>query len=271
MRAERVGQETLLAQIIRMVSQAQRSRAPIQRLADVAASYFVPAVVLAAVITFVAWNWFGPAPRFAHALINAVAVLIIACPCALGLATPMSIMVATGRGATEGILIKDARALEALSKVDTLVVDKTGTLTEGRPRLTAVLPAPGWAEKDFLSLAASLEQASEHPLAAAIVKAARERGLKFSSVKYFRAQAGQGVTGRVGTRDVVLGNATLFKALGINPGEWMQKAEALRRGGQTVVLVAIDGQPAGLLGISDSIKATAHEAIRRCIGKGFAS
>ena len=262
MRAERVGEETLLAQIVRLVSQAQRSRAPIQRLADTVSSYFVPAVAVVAVVTFAAWASWGPAPRLAHALINAVAVLIIACPCALGLATPISVMVATGRGAGAGILVKDAQALEVLAKVDTLVIDKTGTLTEGRPRLTAVLHSSSWTRAGFLALAASLEQASEHPVAAALVKAAREEKLELSPATDFRSLAGQGVTGRVGHFDVALGNIALFKTLGINLGAWTQKAEALRGEGQTVMLVAVDGKAAGLLGVSDPVKETTPEAIR---------
>jgi Cu+-exporting ATPase len=269
MRAERVGEQTLLAQIVRLVSQAQRSRAPIQRLADRASSCFVPVVVLVAGLTFAVWAWAGPAPKLSNALINAVAVLIIACPCALGLATPMSIMVATGRGATEGLLIKNAEALEVLAAVDTLVIDKTGTLTEGKPRLTTVVSAPGWTEGEFLILAASLEQASEHPLAAAIVKAARDQRFKLSAVKEFRSITGQGVTGAVGGRSVTLGNAALFKTLGITLGDWPGKVEALQSSGQTVVFVAVDAAPAGLLGVSDPVKATTPEAIEALHREGL--
>ncbi len=260
-RAERVGGETLLSQIVRMVSEAQRSRAPIQRLADVVSSYFVPAVVLAAVVTFAAWGLIGPSPRMVHALVNAVAVLIIACPCALGLAMPMAIMVGVGRGATAGVLIKSAEALEVLEKVDTLVVDKTGTLTEGKPRVASVVPLPGWSEPELLRLAASLERGSEHPLAAAIVAAAQERSLRLSEAQGFRSITGKGVVGTVDGRDVALGNSKLLDELAIEPGPLLEKAEALRRDGQTVMLVAVDGRPAGLLGVADPVKASSREAI----------
>jgi Cu+-exporting ATPase len=262
MRAERVGSDTLLAQIVRMVSEAQRSRAPIQRLADVVSSYFVPAVVLVAVVTFVVWGLVGPQPRFAHALINTVAVLIIACPCALGLATPMSIMVGTGRGALAGVLIKNAEALEVLEKVDTLVVDKTGTLTEGKPRLASVNPLPGQNESDLLRLAASLERGSEHPLATAIVTGAQERGLHLSEVKNFQSVTGEGVTGTADGREVALGNRRLFERLEINLANLPEQAETLRHEGQTVVFVAIDKKPAGLLSVADPIKQSTPEAIR---------
>jgi Cu+-exporting ATPase len=262
MRAERVGSETLLAQIVAMVSEAQRSRAPIQRLADVVASYFVPAVAGIAAITFVAWSIFGPQPRLAHALINAVAVLIIACPCALGLATPMSIMVGTGRGATAGVLIRNAEALEILAKVDTLVIDKTGTLTEGKPHVTAIKPAPGWEESDVLSLAASLERASEHPLAAAIENAAEALSLSPSAVTDFCSFPGQGVTGTVEGRTVALGNTALFKSLKIDPGNLRRQAEELGRDGSTTILVAIDLQPAAVLAVQDPIRASTPEAIK---------
>ena len=215
MRAERVGSDTLLARIVRMVSEAQRSRAPIQRLVDVVASYFVPAVVLSAVITFVVWAMVGPQPRMAYALVNAVAVLIIACPCALGLATPMAIMVGTGRGATAGVLIKNAEALEILEKVNTLVVDKTGTLTEGKPRLVSVTALAGFTEADVLRLAASLERGSEHPLAAAIVAGAEERKLTLATAADFKSVTGQGVSGRVEGRAVALGNEQMMRALGV--------------------------------------------------------
>src|SRR5262245_51169785 len=267
MRAERVGSETLLAQIVRLVSEAQRSRAPIQRLADVVASYFVPAVVMAAVLTFVLWAWLGPAPRMAHALLNAVAVLIIACPCALGLATPMSIMVATGRGALAGILVKHAEALEVLERVDTLVIDKTGTLTEGRPRLSAVgaIEAP---EAEVLRLAASLERGSEHPLGAAIVAGAQAKGLSLADVSDFRSVTGKGVTGIVDGKKVALGNRGLLDDLGVDPSSLNDRAEELRRDGQTVMFVVIDGRPAGLLGVADPIKATTPEAITRLHAEG---
>jgi Cu+-exporting ATPase len=262
MQAERVGSETILAQIVRMVSEAQRSRAPIQRLADRVAAYFVPAVLLIAVLTFVGWGVFGPEPRMAYALVNAVAVLIVACPCALGLATPMSIMVGTGRGARAGVLIKNAAALEALEKVDTLLVDKTGTLTEGRPRLTTVVALPGRSEAGLLRFAASLEQGSEHPLAAAIVAGAHERQVTLSPVNDFRSITGQGVTGRVDSETVVLGNRTLFEELGIDLGGLTEQAEALRRDGQTVMFIASENRPAGLLGVADPIKASTPEAVQ---------
>ncbi|HXE76339.1 MAG TPA: heavy metal translocating P-type ATPase [Candidatus Xenobia bacterium] len=264
MRAERVGEETLLAQIVRLVAEAQRSRAPIQRLADVVSGYFVPLVVAVAVITFIVWAIWGPEPRLAHALVNAVAVLIIACPCALGLATPMSIMVGTGRGATAGVLIRNAEALEVLEKVDTLVVDKTGTLTQGKPQLSSVVLAPGASvsEEELVGLAASLEQASEHPLAAAIVGAARAANLKLSRGEEFRSLTGKGVLGTIDGRRVALGNVALMKELGVDPAPLAEQAEALRRDGQTVVFVAVGGRAAGLLGVADPIKASTPEAIR---------
>ncbi len=262
MRAERVGSETLLAHIVRLVSEAQRSRAPIQRLADVVASYFVPAVVLVAVTTFIVWALVGPEPRLAYALVAAVAVLIIACPCALGLATPMSIMVGTGRGATAGVLIKNAEALEVLEKVDTLVVDKTGTLTEGKPRLTSVVALQGRSEPELLRLAASLERASEHPLASAIVAGAREKDLELAEVKDFRSLTGKGVVGTVDGHTVALGNLKLLEELVIDPGALAGQAEGLRRDGQTVLFVAVNGRPAGLLGVADPIKQSTPEAIQ---------
>jgi Cu+-exporting ATPase len=262
MRAERVGTDTLLAQIVRMVSEAQRTRAPIQRLADVVASYFVPAVVLTAVLTFVIWALVGPQPRMAYALLNAVAVLIIACPCALGLATPMSIMVAAGRGATAGVLIKNAEALEVLEKVDSIVVDKTGTLTEGRPRLMTIEVTPGTDESELLRLAASVERGSEHPLAAAIVSAAVDRKLKLSEVANFRSRPGLGVTGVLEGRTVVLGNRALMQDMAIDPAALVQRAEDLQRDGQTVMFVAADGRVAGLLGVADPIKQSTPEAMR---------
>ena len=261
MRAERVGSETLLAQIVRMVSQAQRSRAPIQRLADRVSGWFVPGVIAIAILTFVAWSFFGPEPRLAHALVNAVAVLIIACPCALGLATPIAIMVGTGRGAHAGVLIKNAEALERMEKVDTLVIDKTGTLTDGKPRATSIITAAGRNENDLLRLVASLEQGSEHPLAAAVVEAAESRGLVLGNQTEFQSRTGRGVSGRVDGKRVLIGNEQLFEESGIVAAGLTQKAEELRRGGQTVILIAVDGQPAGLIGIADSIKASAAQAL----------
>ncbi|HET9177926.1 MAG TPA: heavy metal translocating P-type ATPase [Terriglobia bacterium] len=261
-RAERVGSEMLLAQIVKMVSEAQRSRAPIQRLADVVSSYFVPAVVLAAIVTFIVWSIVGPSPRMAYALVNAVAVLIIACPCALGLATPMSIMVGTGRGATAGVLIKNAENLEVLEKVDTVIVDKTGTLTEGRPRLVTVELMEGWNEHDLLRLAASLELASEHPLAEAIVAGAREKGVELAEARDFESVTGKGVIGKVDGRTVGVGNSSLVEEQGADASRLEQRAEALRRDGQTVMFVIVDGQPAGLLGVTDPIKQSTPEAIR---------
>jgi Cu+-exporting ATPase len=268
MRAERVGADTLLAQIVRMVSEAQRSRAPIQRLADVVSGYFVPAVILIALLTFVVWGLYGPAPRLGYALVNAVAVLIIACPCALGLATPMSIMVGTGRGALAGVLVKNAEALEVLEKIDTLVVDKTGTLTEGKPRLLSVLALPRITEDDLVRLAASLERGSEHPLAAAIVAGAQSRGLALTDAQEFMAITGKGVTGHVAGRPIALGNQALFEEVGIELGELAAQAEARRREGHTVMFVAVDGQPAGLLGVADPIKSTTPEAIHALRASG---
>jgi P-type Cu+ transporter len=262
-RAERVGSETLLAQIVRMVSAAQRSRAPVQQLADHVASYFVPAVVLAAALAFVAWGAFGPAPRMAHALLNAVAVLIIACPCALGLATPMSIMIGTGRGALAGVLVKNAEALEILEKVDTLVVDKTGTLTEGRPRVTAVIAAPGSDEAQVLRVAATLERASEHPLAAAILAAAKERDIAPGDIKDFRSRTGKGVTGTMDRRSAALGNRALLADLDIAPGDLDERARSLESEGATVVFVAFGGKIAGTIAVADPVKATTPEAIEQ--------
>ncbi len=268
--AQRVGSDTLLMQIVRLVSEAQRSRAPIQRLADVVASYFVPAVIVAAIVTFLAWAVWGPADsRLAYALANAVAVLIIACPCALGLATPMSIMVATGRGATAGVLVKDARALELLARVDTLVLDKTGTLTEGKPRLVSILTQGGTDEKDILVVAASLELSSEHPLGAAIVSAARERKLDVAAASDFRYRPGRGVTGMVDGRRVALGNRALFEELHVDLGPLAEQAAPLSAQGQTVMFVAVDGRPAGLLGVSDPIKSTTPEALRALEEQGL--
>ncbi|MBU6467631.1 MAG: heavy metal translocating P-type ATPase [Betaproteobacteria bacterium] len=262
MRAERVGADTLLAQIVHMVSEAQRSRAPIQRLADVTAGYFVPAVILASLATLAVWGIWGPEPRLAHAIVNAVAVLIIACPCALGLATPMSIMVGTGRGAQAGVLIKNAEALETMEKVNTLVVDKTGTLTEGKPKLTSVIPLSEYSEGEVLKLSASLERASEHPLAAAIVNGAQEKGLALVAVNDFRSITGKGVTGIVEGRAVALGNLKLLEELGIDAGDLPSFAKTLRSDGQTVMLLAIDGKAAGLIGVADPVKASTAEAIR---------
>ncbi|MFB3920177.1 MAG: heavy metal translocating P-type ATPase [Terriglobia bacterium] len=261
MRAERVGSDTLLAQIVRMVGEAQRSRAPIQRLADKVAAYFVPAVVLVAVITFVVWALAGPPPRLAHALLNAVAVLIIACPCALGLATPMSVMVGTGRGALAGVLIRNAEALEILEKVDTLVVDKTGTLTEGKPRLASVTTLEGWTDSDLLRLAASLEKASEHPLAKAVMTGATERGLSLADVKEFQSLTGEGVIGTVEGHVVALGNARLFERLRISLDRLHERLAAARDGTQTSVLVAVDGNPVGIITVADPIKPSTPEAI----------
>ncbi len=262
MRAERVGADTLLAQIVHMVSEAQRSRAPIQRLADVVAGYFVPAVVLVALATLAVWGILGPEPRLAHAVVNAVAVLIIACPCALGLATPMSIMVGTGRGAAAGVLIKNAEALETMEKVNTLVVDKTGTLTEGRPRLVSVIPLAGFDESEVLALSASLERASEHPLAAAIVNGAQEKGIVFRTVNDFRSVTGKGVSGTVDGCAVALGNLKLFEELQIDAGELPARAEALHNDGQTAMLLAYDGVAMGLLGVADPVKDSTPDAIR---------
>jgi Cu+-exporting ATPase len=262
MRAERVGSETLLAQIVRMVSEAQRTRAPIQRLADRVAAYFVPAVVLVAVLTFFVWAVIGPEPRMAYALVNAVAVLIIACPCALGLATPMSIMVGVGGGATAGVLIKNAEALEILEKMDTLVADKTGTLTEGKPRLDSVIAGGDWERRELLRLAAGIEVGSEHPLAAAIVDGARAENLQLSRAEDFKSITGKGVVGKVAGRSVALGNRKLLEELAIDSGPLDARAEELRREGHTVMFVAVDGRPAGLLAVSDPIKESTFEAIR---------
>jgi Cu+-exporting ATPase len=262
MRAEKVGADTLLAQIVHMVAEAQRSRAPIQKLADVVSGYFVPAVVLIAVAAFIVWYAAGPEPRLAHAVINAVAVLIIACPCALGLATPVSIMVGTGRGAIMGVLFKNAEALEVLRKVDTLVVDKTGTLTEGHPELVSVTPAASVDQQEIVRLAASLERASEHPLAAAIVRGAEKRGIALVSAEDFQSITGKGVIGRVEGHKVALGNVALLKDIGIDAASLGTQADALRADGQTVMLLAVDGRAAGLIGVADPIKATTPEAIR---------
>jgi len=262
MRAEKVGSETLLAQIVQLVSGAQRSRAPIQGLADKVAAWFVPAVVLVAIATFVVWGLVGPKPALAYAVVNSVAVLIIACPCALGLATPMSITVGMGRGATAGVLIKNAESLELLEKVDTLVVDKTGTLTEGKPRLISIIPVANRTEDEILQLAASLERGSEHPLAAAIVAGAEQRGLSLTNVDDFQSATGRGITGSIAGRKTALGNRQFMDDLKITLGNLVDEAERLRRDGQTVMFLAVEGNPAGLLGVADPIKSTTAEAIR---------
>jgi len=261
LRAEKVGADTLLAQIIHRVGEAQRSRAPIQKLADTVSGYFVPAVVAIAILTLIVWSLWGPEPRLSHGIINAVAVLIIACPCALGLATPMSIMVGTGQGALAGVLIKNAEALEVLEKIDTLVVDKTGTLTEGKPQLVSVIAAKDVDEQELLRLVSSLERGSEHPLASAIVKGAEQRGIRAVTVDEFQSLTGRGVTGQVDGHSVALGTALLMDDLGIQFGSLAETAETLRQEGQTVMLVAIEGREAGLLGVSDPIKDSTPEAI----------
>ena len=261
MAATRVGEDTMLSQIVRMVVEAQRSRAPIQKLADTVAGLFVPVVVLTAIVTFIIWAVFGPHPAMAFAIVNAVAVLIIACPCALGLATPMSIMVATGKGAQSGILIKNAEALETLEKVDTIVVDKTGTLTEGKPKLVTVEPAEGLAEADFLSYAAAIERGSEHPLAQAIVNGAEERGAVRLAASDFESVTGEGAQGRVDGKLLAIGNAKMMRRVGAFDDALKARAESYRREGQTVMFVALDGKPAGLIGVADPIKATTPDAI----------
>jgi Cu+-exporting ATPase len=271
--AERVGRDTMLARIVQMVSEAQRSRAPIQRLADVTAAYFVPLVVAAALITAVAWTIWGPEPKLAYALVNAVAVLIIACPCALGLATPMSIMVGTGRGATTGVLVKKAEALEVFGKVDTLVMDKTGTLTEGKPKLLSVHVVPPWSDADLLCLAASLERSSEHPLAAAVVAGAEARGIACASIEQFRSVTGKGVTGTVTGRRVAIGTvAFLQNDVGVS-GQSLTKldeeAATLRREGQTILFVAIDEQASGVLGVADPIKVSTRDAVQELKAEGI--
>jgi Cu+-exporting ATPase len=261
MRAERVGKDTLLAQIVKMVSEAQRSRAPIQGLADRVASYFVPAVLLAAAVAAVVWAVWGPEPRLAHALVIAVSVLLIACPCALGLATPMSVMVATGRGAHEGVLVRSAEALETLAKMDTLVVDKTGTLTMGKPRLTEVVAAGGVGDVEMLSAVASLERASEHPLASAIVMGATERGVALSDVAEFASLTGKGVTGMVGGQRVAVGSLALMRDVGVDARAMEERAEELRREGQTVMLVAMGGRAAGLIAVADPVKGSSRGVV----------
>jgi len=269
MRAERVGSDTMLAQIVRLVSEAQRSRAPIQRLADRVAGWFVPAVIAVAVLTFIVWALAGPEPRLAHALVNAVAVLIIACPCALGLATPMAIMVGTGRGASAGVLIKNAEALERLEKVETLVVDKTGTLTEGKPKVLSVAPEPGIDETELIRLVAGLERASEHPLAQAIVDAAAERALAISEVQGFQYHPGQGVVGTVDGKAVVAGNEGFLRSMGIATDDLIEAARVTGSGGRTVIFVAIDGRPAGVVSIGDPIKSSTADAIAKLKAEGI--
>jgi Cu+-exporting ATPase len=263
MKAERVGADTLLAQIVKMVSEAQRTRAPIQRLADKVAKFFVPAVLISSAITFAVWAIFGPQPHYAHALVNAVAVLIIACPCALGLATPMSIMVGTGRGASEGILIRNAESLEIFEKVNTLVVDKTGTLTEGRPRLTEVIPAEGFDATNLLRSVASLEKASEHPLAAAILAGAREKNIELVPVADFQSITGKGVTGTLQSKRIAVGNAAFIEKLGASSETLHERAEDLRKEGQTVMFVASDGRFAGLIAVADPVRESAVQAIQQ--------
>jgi len=260
-RSERVGSATMLSQIVQMVAQAQRSRAPMQRMADQVAGYFVMAVVGIALLTLFAWGLFGPEPRWVYGLVNAVAVLIIACPCALGLATPMSIMVATGRGATSGVLFRDAAAIENLRKVDTLIVDKTGTLTEGKPSFERVVAMPGLSEDEVLRLAASLDQGSEHPLADAIVQAARAKGLALDKPEDFESGSGIGVRGRVAGRQLALGNTVLMEQVGVSADPLLAQAEALRATGASVMYLAADGQLQGLLAVSDAIKASTPEAL----------
>jgi P-type Cu+ transporter len=266
---DRTGEETTLAQVVNMVAEAQRSRAPIQRLADTVSGYFVPAVILVAFIAFIAWLMLGPSPQLAYSLIAAVSVLIIACPCALGLATPISIMVATGRGAQGGVLVRNAASLERLAAVDTVVVDKTGTLTEGRPKLTGVEAAKGFTEDEVLSLAASLEAGSEHPLAAAILHGAEARGLRFAKAEGFDSVTGQGVKGRAGGLEVLLGSARLLEGAGIDAGPLAMQAEALRKRGETVVFLAAGGKLAGLVAVADPIKGSAEEAIEKLHALGL--
>jgi Cu+-exporting ATPase len=269
MKAERVGADTLLAQIVRMVSEAQRSRAPIQRLADTVSGYFVPAVIVVAIATFAIWSQYGPEPRLAHALVNAVAVLIIACPCALGLATPMSIMVGTGRGAEAGVLIRNAEALEILEKVTTLVVDKTGTLTEGKPRLVTVAPKESIDESQLLRYVASLENVSEHPLAAAIVSGAKERGVSLVDVGDFESVTGKGVIGTIDGHRIAIGNVKMMESLSVSVETLKGKADELRRTGQTVMFVAVDSRAAGIVGVADPVKESAREAISALHAEGI--
>ena len=269
MRADKVGRETLLSQIVQMVADAQRSRAPIQRLADQVSGWFVPTVIVVALAAFGAWAWFGPEPRLAFGLVAAVSVLIIACPCALGLATPMSIMVGVGRGAQGGVLIKNAEALERMEKIDTLVVDKTGTLTEGKPKVVATVPAAGFAEDDILRLAASVERASEHPLADAIVRAAKEKQISIGQVEHFDSPTGKGATGKVDGKTIVLGNAKYLTSIGIDTKSLDAEAERLRGDGATVINMAVDGRLAGLFAIADPVKASTPEALKALAAEGI--
>jgi P-type Cu+ transporter len=269
MRADKVGRDTLLSQIVRMVADAQRSRAPIQRLADQVSGWFVPIVIVVALLAFGAWAWFGPEPRMAFGLVAAVSVLIIACPCALGLATPMSIMVGVGRGAQAGVLIKNAESLERMEKVDTLVVDKTGTLTEGKPKVVAIVPADGFNETDILRLAASVERASEHPLADAIVRAAKERNLDIGKVEEFDSPTGKGATGKVDGKAIVLGNANFLQSLGIDAQSLNNQGERLRGDGATVINMAVDGKLAGLFAIADPVKASTPDALKALAAEGI--
>lgn len=269
MRADKVGRETLLSQIVQMVADAQRSRAPIQRLADQVAGWFVPTVIAVAIAAFAAWTWFGPEPRLAFGLVAAVSVLIIACPCALGLATPMSIMVGVGRGAQAGVLIKNAEALERMEKIDTLVVDKTGTLTEGKPKVVAIVPASSFAEDDVLRLAASVERASEHPLADAIVRAAKEKQLALGQVEQFESPTGKGASGKVDGKTIVLGNARYLTSIGIDTNALDAEAERLRGDGATVINMAIDGKLAGLFAVADPVKASTPEALKALAAEGI--
>lgn len=269
MKAQRVGADTLLSRIVHMVAEAQRSKAPIQKIVDVASGYFVPIVILIAILTFTVWAWVGPAPAMAYAIINSVAVLIIACPCALGLATPMSIMVATGRAATMGILFKNAEAIEVMKEVTTIIVDKTGTLTEGKPKLTSITPLGSFSEQELLQLAATLEKGSEHPLAEAIVKGVEERGIKLDSSTEFESVTGKGVKGTINGRHVALGNRAMMKDLELDFGDAYQTAENYRAEGQTVMFVSIDKAPAGLIGVADPIKESTPEAIKTLHEEGL--
>jgi Cu+-exporting ATPase len=269
MKTQRIGSDTLISQIVKMVSEAQRTRAPIQRLADQVASYFVPAVLFSAVITFVVWAIYGPQPHYAHALVNAVAVLIVACPCALGLATPMAIMVGTGRGASEGILIRNAEALELMEKVDTLVVDKTGTLTLGKPQLTQMVVSPGKSEADLLQAAASLEKASEHPLAAAILAAAKGKGIELLAVEDFQSVTGKGIQGILLGKRAAIGNGVLMSDLGSSSEAFQARAEAFQKDGETVMFVMLGGECAGLIAVADPIKDTTAEAIQQLKSEGI--
>jgi P-type Cu+ transporter len=269
MRADKVGRDTLLSQIVKMVAEAQRSRAPIQRLADQVAGWFVPTVIVVALIAFGAWAWFGPEPRMAFGLVAAVSVLIIACPCALGLATPMSIMVGVGRGAQAGVLIKNAEALERMEKIDTLVVDKTGTLTEGKPKVVAIVASAGFQEADILQLAASVERSSEHPLADAIVRAAKERNLDLGKVEEFDSPTGKGATGKVDSKTILLGNSTFLASLGVETQSLHEKGEQLRGDGATVINIAVDGKLAGLFAIADPVKASTPDALKALAAEGI--